>query len=137
MEFLLKAFGVLSVLGLILVLPLRSHWSRIFGLMDVFLIVGAIAIDGFLIYTFFIAKGHEPITGMELFNAIVIGFGLGIIGLIRFLGCLSRCNSVLEMIALPFVLVSMVGAFAIIILLTFAALGLGKGSDDHVVIWHD
>lgn len=110
-EVFTQIICILTLLGLILYLPLRPHWSKIFSFWNAILLYCGILLP---IVIFVLCKSDSGLwtTGDIILN--VIGGGVfAIAGLVSLLSCWGRCSNVIEAVFLPIIMLSMVGVFCL------------------------
>lgn len=102
---------MLTLLGLVLYLPLRPHWSKIFSFWNAILLYCGILLP---IVIFVLCKSDSGIwtTGDIILNAVGGGV-FAIAGLMSLLSCWGRCSNVIEAVFLPIIMLSMVGVFCL------------------------
>ncbi|MGN1140755.1 MAG: hypothetical protein ACI4TF_06115 [Oliverpabstia sp.] len=123
MNQLAKLFSELcmmfALLGLILYLPLKPHWSKIFSFWDGLLLYCGIGAP--ILYIYLFSLDFEIGIGAIL-TGIIVGGGFAIAGLVTLIKCWTRCGNLLEAIFLPFIMLMMVGVFCLGLLCLLLAL---------------
>ena len=120
-----QIFLAMCVLGLILYFPLRPHWSRIFSITDVFVILGCTVTLLFMFWGVFIE--HLTLTGMEMVTGAVIAIGCLLVGGAFLINCWSNCGNILDVLLMPFVMIMLFGAFVLVFLMVL--IGIRGDSD--------
>lgn len=127
-----QIFLVMSILGVILYIPLRSHWNPVFSIVDVFVILGCSVTLAFMFWGVFIE--HMTLTTMEMVTGGVIGIGCLLVGGFFLISCWSRCGSILDVILMPFIMIMLFGAFVLVFLMIL--IGVGGESDAAQPFWY-
>lgn len=119
-DTLIDLFCILTLLGVVLYLPLKSHWNRIFSLIDAILVGCGIAVPAMVVYFFVTdSAGITSSGGESLYEygvGIAVAAGFGILGILKLFECWGRCNGIIDLVLMPFVMVMMIGIFAFILL---------------------
>lgn len=114
---------LMALLGLVLYLPLKPHWSQIFSFFDGILFYCGIGAPVLVIYLY-VTMGQGAGLGAILM-LILVGVGFGIAGMLTLVKCWTRCGNLLEAICLPFIMLMMVGVFCLgllCLLMTFVGM---------------
>ena len=123
MNQLAKLFSELcmmfALLGLILYLPLKPHWSKIFSFWDGLLLYCGIGAP--ILYIYLFSLDFEVGIGAIL-TGIIVGGGFAIAGLVTLIKCWTLCGNLLEALFLPFIMLMMVGVFCLGLLCLLLAL---------------
>ena len=97
--------------GVILYLPLKPHWNKIFSFLDaIFFYVGI----GAPILYIVLLKDYPSISGV--ITGIVVGGGFFLYGMYRLVLCWCRCSNIIQVIFTPICMLLMVGAFFVSLL---------------------
>ncbi len=122
-----QCFLMVALLGLILYLPLKPHWSKIFSFWDAILVYCGIGAPALYIGLFIISR--EKLSIGVLLTGLLVGGGFAVAGLVTLFHCWARCSNLFEAICLPFIMLMMIGVFCLgMVCLMLALVGILKSS---------
>lgn len=123
-KYFSQIWCILTLLGLILYLPLKSHWSKRFSFFDAILFYCGIGAPALYLYLFISQPQGMELTAGTILTGAVVGGGFAVAGAAVLIKCWIRCSNVFEAICLPFIMLMMIGVFCLgLLFLMFAFVG--------------
>ena len=114
-----RGIWILAISGLLLYLPLKSHWNRIFSFWDALIFYCSLGVPALLIVSY-IQNTEDRGAGSLIFTIAVSAIAI-LIGFVVLCCCWGRCGHVIEGVFLPFIMLSMIGVVCLGLLLALLA----------------
>ena len=114
-----RGIWILAICGLLLYLPLKSHWNRIFSFWDALIFYCSLGVPSLLIVSY-IQNTEDRGAGSLIFTIAVSAIAI-FIGFVVLCCCWGRCGNVIEGVFLPFIMLSMIGVVCLGLLLALLA----------------
>ena len=114
-----RGIWILAICGLLLYLPLKSHWNRIFSFWDALIFYCSLGVPALLIVSY-IQNTEDRGAGSLIFTIAVSAIAI-LIGFVVLCCCWGRCGNVIEGVFLPFIMLSMIGVVCLGLLLALLA----------------
>ena len=96
-----RGIWILAICGLLLYLPLKSHWNRIFSFWDALIFYCSLGVPALLIVSY-IQNTEDRGAGSLIFTIAVSAIAI-LIGFVVLCCCWGRCGNVIEGVFLPFI----------------------------------